>query len=75
MLEPIDLLPSRLELFLHVVQLVSIFRFGLLDPLVKVKLDLTESLETSDEIVMEHAKVGERFGFRLAILLLFRKKA
>lgn len=69
-LKPIKLFPTRLELFLHVVQLLGILRLSIFDSLVKVKLNLTEGLQSSDEVVMEDAEVSEGLGLRLTILLL-----
>ena len=69
-LELVNLLPARLQLLLQVVQLLTVPALRLLRPFVKVKLDLTESLEARDEVVVEDAEVGERFGLCLPVLLL-----
>ena len=58
-----------IELFLHIGQLLSKFRFGLFTPLVKVELDLTQRLQSSDEVVVENAEVSEWFGLCLTSLL------
>lgn len=58
-----------IELFPHIGQLLSESSFGLFTPLVKVQLDLTQSLQSSDEVVVENAEVSEWFGLRLTSLL------
>ena len=69
-LELVDLLPSIVKLSAHVIQPLRKPAFDLFGPFVKVKLNLTESLEPSNEIVMEDTEVGERLRFSLPALLL-----
>ena len=69
-LELVDLLPSIVKLFAHVIQPLRKPAFDLLGPFVKVKLNLTEGLEPSNEIVMEDTEVGERLRLSLPALLL-----
>lgn len=51
-------------------KLFSKASFSLLDPFVKVKLDLAQSLETRDQVVMENAKVGKWLCLRCSALFL-----
>ena len=64
------LLPTRVELLLHICQLFGVSSFRFFTSLIKVELDLTKSLEASDKIVMEHPKVGERLRLSLPTFLL-----
>ena len=59
-----------IELLLDLLQPVAVFRLCLLDTLVKVELDLAESFEPRDQIIVEYAEVGKRLCFRLPTLLL-----
>lgn len=68
--ELVNLLPPRLELFPHLVQFLTVPRFGVFASFVKVELDLREGFETRDEVIMEDTKVGERFRLGLTVFLL-----
>lgn len=68
--ELVNLLPPALELFAHIVQLVSVSTFCVFDSFVEVELDLTEGFESGDEVVVEDAEVGERFRLCLTVFLL-----
>lgn len=72
--ELVDLPPTRIELFAHIAQLLNISCFGFFSALVKVKLYLTESLQTGDKIIVENTEVGKRFRLCSTVLLLHKSK-
>jgi hypothetical protein len=69
-LELVNLLPPIIKLFPHLSQLLRESPLNVFTTFIKVKLDLAESFESRDQVVMEDAEVRERFGFRLTAFLL-----
>jgi hypothetical protein len=45
-------------------------RLNVLDALVELQLDLSDGLETAEEIIVEDSKVGEWLGFPCGSFLL-----
>jgi len=66
--ELVDLLPPRIKLPPRISKLLGKLR--LLDVFVKVELDLRESFESGDQVVVEDAEIGEWLRFSLITLLL-----
>ena len=72
-LELVDLLPAKVELLAHVGQLVGVPLVCILDAFLELCLNVTESFQTHNEVVVEDGEVRERLCFSLTVLLLLRK--
>ena len=68
--ELVDLLPPHIKLPPYISKLLGKLCLRFLDAFVKVELDLQESFEPGDQVVMEDAEIGEWLRFSLITLLL-----
>lgn len=62
----VNLPPSIIKLLPHIVNPFRKPGLRFFTPLLEINLDLTESFQASDEVIMEYAKVRERLRFSLA---------
>jgi hypothetical protein len=68
--ELVDLLPPRIKLPPHISKFLGKLCLRFLDAFVNVELDLRESFEPGDQVVVEDAEIGEWLRFSLMTLLL-----